>query len=209
MEENNSGAIGGRKWNFARRFVHVLLSIGVLYYWLPDPLMPGFPKWFLLVIGLAIIAFIEILRFGMKIKLPWTRPYEEGRLAGHTYSAVGAVIVFLIAPMEIGTPAIIAMAWADPIAGEVRKRTGRREIGWLACGISYAIIAGIVVFLIVPWRDVGSMGLLVAIMTITAVFSEEIGQKYLDDDFTMLVLPTAVAMIYWVILLDRLLIVTP
>ena len=176
-----------RKWIIIRRLVHGSLSVGAVYYWLPDSLVPNFPKWMLLVIGLAIIATIEIFRFNRNKKLPWLRPYEQKRLAAQTYAAVGATIVFLVAPMQVGVAALIAMAWADPVAGELRRFGKSNRIAVLFCGITYAILA----FISLAIFSVGIVMTiaLTVIMTIIGVASEATDIKYLDDDFTMLVLP--------------------
>jgi len=187
MENNYPQTANGRKWHHVRRFVHVLLSIAALYYWFPDPLVPGFPKWYLLVIGLAIIAILEILRFRKRVKLPWTRPYEEGRVAAHSYAALGATIVLILAPPIIGAPAIVGMACADPVAGELRHH---KRPGWLVrltTGIVYGLIAFTIMMLISS--DFPVVLLLTIIKSIVAVISENPDYRYFDDDFTMIAFP--------------------
>lgn len=188
MEEDYPKIASGREWHLVRRFVHVLLSIAALYYWLPDPLIEGFRKWYLLIIGLAIIALIEFLRFRKRVSLPWLRPYEEGRIASHTYAAVSTVIVLTLAPDIIGAPAIVGMALADPVAGELRMRkiSGRRVRA--LTGIVYGLIAFRVMMTIST--DFAIVLPLVTIMSIVAVISENPDYKYFDDDFTMIAFPT-------------------
>lgn len=176
-----------KQWSIARRLVHGGLSIAAVYYWIPDPLVPGFPKWLILVIGLIIIVAIEIFRFKRNKKLPWLRPYEQKRPAAHTYAAIGLVIVVLIAPLQIGAAAIIAMAWADPVAGELRRYKRSEKMAVLFCGATYALLSfASLIFLGV---DIIMAIALTAIMTVVGVASEAIDIRYLDDDLTMLVFP--------------------
>ncbi|MEM3039074.1 MAG: hypothetical protein QXE45_06750 [Thermoplasmata archaeon] len=189
------------RWRIVRRLFHAALSIAVLYYWFPEVIIElDMGKWVVLLAGGIIVLCIEVPRLILGKQLPWGRPYELRRPASYAYAAFGAILVLLFFPPAIGAPAIASMAWADPVAGELRrKRLSRSSIG-IACGAVYLAIALPLMALLDP----GSWFVLpIALaMTITAVISENLGLKYLDDDFVMMVLPAIVGYILHSLLLS-------
>jgi dolichol kinase len=193
MEGNDSDpraerrVVNGHK---RRRISHVMLSLGVVYYWLPDPLyVEGVPKWWGLLAATFLACVIEFIRIKRRVPIPGMRPYEERRIGGYLYAVIGTVLVLWFSPISVGVPCIIGMACCDPLAGELRhaKHDERRVVVFTA--IAYALIA--LCSLIALGVKPVSMIALIAIMTPLAVLSEQIDIKYLDDDLTMLVVPAA------------------
>jgi hypothetical protein len=182
---------GGVKWNVVRRFAHGILSLGIVYYWLPDPLfIEGVHRWYALLGAVLIACVIEFARLKRKKIFPGMRSYEESRIAGYVYAVIGVAVVLSISPNIVGVPCILGMAWCDPLAGELRHdRVNETRIASFTV-ISYALIAFI--SLITLGAAPFMMILLIAVMTPLAVLSEQIDVKYLDDDLTMLVVPAAV-----------------
>ena len=187
------------RWRIIRRLFHIALSITIVYYWLPDIIgEPGIRKWVILLIGGMIVLCIEPPRLILGKRLPWGRPYELRRPASYAYAAFGTIIVLLLFPPGIGAPAIAAMALADPVAGELRRKNASRLHIGAACGAIYAIIALILASLIL-------LDLMIAItiaipMTIIAVITEDLDLKALDDDLTMIVLPATIGYLLYVLL---------
>jgi len=179
---------GGRKWNFARRLVHWILSIAIIYYWLPDPLfIEGFHRWHILLGAVLIACTVEFVRLKRKKTFPGMRSYEESRIASYVYAVLGVAIVLAISPDIVGVPCILGMALCDPIAGELRYSKVNEMRITIFTAITYAFIA--LFSLTILRAEPTTMVLLIAVMTPLAVLSEQIDIKHLDDDLTMLVIP--------------------
>lgn len=171
-----------------RRIAHGILSLGIVYYWLPDPLFdPDFPKWFGLVIIVLIVGSVEIVRLRRSKIFFGMRPYEVHRIGSYVYAVAGIFLVLTFAPPIVGIPCILGMAWVDPIAGELRN-LGRREYVVLPImGFCYAAISYVALLLLSV--DASLAIALILIMTPVAVVSEAIDLRYLDDDLTMVLFP--------------------
>jgi hypothetical protein len=179
---------GGKKGNLFRRLTHVMLSLGIVYYWLPDPLwIEGVPKWTGLLAAVFLACIIEFARLKRRKLLPGMRVYEERRVGGYLYAVIGMAIVLCISPDIVGIPCIIGMACCDPIAGELRWRKIPDTTVALWTAVVYALIA--FSSLSVLGTEIGTMILLIATLTPIAILSEQIDIKHLDDDLTMLVFP--------------------
>ena len=173
-----------------RRLSHILLSLGVLYYWLPDPLYAeGVPKWWGLLAATFLACVIEFVRIKRRVPIPGMRPYEEKRIGGYLYAVIGAVLVLWFSPISVGVPCIIGMAWCDPLAGELRHAKVKERRVAVLTAIAYALIAlcSLIALGVKPITTI----VLIAVMTPLAVLSEQIEIKHLDDDLTMLVVPAA------------------
>lgn len=190
---------GGRKWNIGRRVVHWILSLAIIYYWLPDPLfVEGFHRWYILLGAVLIASTVEFVRLKRKKIFPGMRSYEESRIASYVYAVIGTAIVLSISPDIVGVPCILGMAWCDPLAGELRyaKVNEIRIVAFAA--ITYAFIA--LFSLTILRAEPIAMILLIALMTPIAVLSEQIDINHLDDDLTMLVIPAiAGTLLLWVV----------
>lgn len=186
--EARSNVRGGARWNIVRRFAHGILSLGIIYYWLPDPLfIEGAHRWYALLGAVLIASTIEFARLKRKKIFPGMRSYEESRIASYVYAVIGVAVVLSISPDVVGIPCIIGMAFCDPFAGELRHR-GVPEIRIvILAGIAYALLA--LCSLILIGVNSITIVLLVAVMTPLAILSEQIDLKYLDDDLTMLIVP--------------------
>lgn len=202
-EKQSAGTdtLGGEKGRYIRRFAHGMIMIAATYYFIPDNLpVTDLPKWTLAPAAVAIVLIAERVRIGRSMYVPGMRPHEMKRLGSYTYAVIGAAVVVLIAPAEVGIPSIIAMAWADPVAGEIRNR-GRSELSAATVsGATYAVIFLIIAALIE--LDAAAAVLLAACLTPVAVASESFDIMGLDDDFTMLFFPAVVGALLWVLFLQ-------
>jgi hypothetical protein len=179
---------GGKRGNLFRRLTHVMLSLGIIYYWLPDPLWTeGVPKWTGLLAAVFLACLIEFARMKHRKLLTGMRAYEERRVGGYLYAVIGMAIVLWISPDIVGIPCIIGMACCDPIAGELRWRKIPETRVALLAAVVYALIA--FSSLSILETEIGTMILLIATLTPIAILSEQIDIQYLDDDLTMLVFP--------------------
>jgi len=193
-------AVGGYQWRLIRRLAHGSLSFSAIYYLLPDPLpLVELPKWLILIAAVTIVVLIETWRLARKKLLPGMRPYEIGRIASYAYAVLGVATVLIIAPLEVGIPCIIAMAWADPVAGEIRLASGSVPVTALVTGLFYASLSLLVLRLLgVEYID--SL-ILVAVTAPIAVISESVDFGGLDDDFTMLFFPSLGGTLAWLLLM--------
>lgn len=169
-----------------RRLVHLLTPVFLVYYYLPDPVWEGGPG---RAVGLAMflvaILIFELLRLMLPINIPGMRDYERERISAAAWAAMGLTLIFLTLPIEYAAPAVLGMAWVDPLIGDLR----RRESKW------YPRLPLLVHFLI----GLVSMGLLISwgwevliaaiIAAVSAVAVEKVRWSFMDDDFTMMVVP--------------------
>jgi hypothetical protein len=200
-EENAALPIvkGGRRWNIARRLMHWILSLAIVYYWLPDPLfVEGVYRWHVLLGAVLIACTVEFVRLKRKKIFPGMRSYEKSRIASYVYAVIGAAIVLAISPDIIGVPCILGMALCDPIAGELRySKINEMKIA-IFTAITYAFIT--LFSLTILHAEPITMILLIAVMTPLAVLSEQVDIKHLDDDLTMLVIPAIAGTLFlWII----------
>jgi hypothetical protein len=185
---------GGRKWNFARRLVHWILSLAIIYYWLPDPLfIEGFRRWYVLLGAVLIACTVEFVRLKRKKIFLGMRSYEEARIASYVYAIIGVAVVLSISPDIVGVPCILGMALCDPLAGELRHAKVNEMRIAIFTAITYAFIA--LFSLTILRAEPITMILLIAVMTPLAVLSEQIDIKHLDDDLMMLVVPALAGML--------------
>ena len=186
--ESRPNVKGGRKWSIGRRLVHWVLSLAIIYYWLPDPLfIEGFHRWYVLLGAVLIACTVEFARLKRKKIFPGMRSYEESRIASYVYAVIGVAVVLSISPDIVGVPCILGMALCDPLAGELRYAKVKEIKIAAFTAVAYAFIA--LFSLAILRAEPFTMVLLIVVMTPLAVLSEQVDIKHLDDDLTMLVVP--------------------
>jgi len=187
-KEAQSNVRRSTKWSIVRRSVHCILSLAIIYYWLPDPLfIEGIHRWYVLLGAVLIACTVEFVRLKRKKTFPGMRSYEESRIASYVYAVIGVAVVLSISPDIVGVPCILGMAWCDPLAGELRHARVNEMRIVILTAIAYALIA--LVSLIALGAEPVTMALLIAVMTPLAILSEQIDIDHLDDDLTMLAVP--------------------
>ena len=179
-----------------RRLVHISSPLFLIYYWLPDPLWAGGPgrQIGLLVALLATLVF-EAFRIAKQLNIIGMRPYESERMSAAAWAGIALFIAFLFFPIEISAPALFGMAWIDPLCGELRKRNSRL----------YPNLPKIAYFALVTAVMIATVGLSIGVLVAAvlaaqvAISVEKTKTRFLDDDFTMLVIPLIVIAIVFLI----------
>ena len=79
-------------------------------------------------------------------------PREARRVASSTWYMAGILAAVALFPLEAAVPAIWVLALADPAAGWVGRRWGRRRLGTgtLEGFAAFALVAGAVLSVVVP-----------------------------------------------------------
>ncbi|TRO46636.1 hypothetical protein E2P47_05780 [Candidatus Bathyarchaeota archaeon] len=202
-EKQSAGTdtLGGERGRYVRRLAHGMIMVAALYYFLPDDLpVTNLPKWVLAPTAVMLVLVAERVRIRRSMYVPGLRPHEMKRLGSYTYAVIGSAIVVLIAPAEVGVPSIIAMAWADPVAGEIRNR-GHSEVSAAITSVAtYGAIFIIISVLIET--DLAPAAILAACLAPVAVASESFDIMGIDDDFTMQVFPAVVGIVLWALFLQ-------
>jgi len=158
----------------------------LLYYLLPDPLWPGgLDRDPALLLILAIVFVFELARLVMGHDIPGMRPYERDRISAAAWAALGMSLTFLFFPLEYAAPVFLGMGWVDPLIGELRRRGSQ----------SYPVLPAIVYFILA----LSAMSLLIGfgavvlvascVATFLAMTIERMGSRFVDDDFSMLIVP--------------------
>lgn len=172
-----------------RRLVHVSSPIFLIYYWLPEPLWAGGPgRQVGLVFALFVTLVFESIRMAKQLNIIGMRPYESNRMSAAAWAGIALVIAFLFFPLEVAAPAVFGMAWIDPLCGELRKHKSPLYP-------NFPKVAYFVLVLAIMTATVGlSIGVLIAavLSALVAISVEKVNTRFLDDDFTMLVIPLIV-----------------
>jgi hypothetical protein len=169
-----------------RRLVHVSAPVFLVYYYLPDPVFPGFvdkqPGLFLF---LALILTIEALRLWYSPYIIGMRDYEKYRISAAAMTAMALTVAMAFFPIGIVLPVVLGMAWVDPLMGIMRARKSK-----------YYPAAPIVLYfvlMIVPLSYFFGLTPLVIFASVVATFlgimSEIKKNWYIDDDFLMILVP--------------------
>ncbi|MFA5313292.1 MAG: hypothetical protein WC375_08285 [Methanomassiliicoccales archaeon] len=177
-----------------RRAVHLLTPVFLVYYWVPDPVWPEGPaKGAGLIFLLMMVFLFETIRRISGLNVVGLRNYERMRMAAYAWAALGLTFVFLTMPFEVAVPAVIGMAWVDPLIGELRTRKSELYPGVpIAVYFSLTLIALTLLLGLNVWTFIAA-----AASAPAAVWVEKQRFWKLDDDMTMMVMP---AVLIWVIL---------
>jgi hypothetical protein len=169
-----------------RRLVHISAPVFLVYYYLPDPVFPGFigkqPGLFLL---LALILVIEAFRLYFSPNIIGMREYENYRISAAAWTAMALTVSFAFFPIEITLPIVLGMGWIDPIMGIMRARQSK----------FYPSVPTVLYFIlmIVPLSYFFGLTPLVIIASVVVTFlgimSEIKKNWYIDDDFLMIIVP--------------------
>lgn len=182
-----------------RRVVHCLLALAPAYYLLPVDLpVIGIRRWVLLIGFFAIVGVIEAIRLPKGIVLFGMRPHEKEQIASYVWAAAGVTLALWLFPHDIASATIVGMAFVDPLAGELRSRNIGLQRRVLTCFMAYLVICG-AILAIADDRTLSVLLLLSVAGTAVAIVSEHFKNRYIDDDFLMLVAPglvmTALALV--------------
>ena len=131
-----------------RRGFHMLSSLFVVYYWLPEYLDPlELTRNQVAILGLALLTAFEAYRIHRGWLFFGLRDYEKKRVAGYYWGASGYVIALLLFEQRFAMITILGTTLTDPVLGELRK-AGRIRAA-LAAGLGvWTAIALSCIFLV-------------------------------------------------------------
>jgi len=169
-----------------RRAFHIASPFFLAYYAVPSDAGIGIPKQYVLVAILSGLMAIEILRIAFGVRLFGMREYEVRKLSAYAWGAIGLSLGFLFFPMKFVVPLFVGMAWVDPLCNWARQRGVYPTIPLLA-------YFGIVMMLMtaVSGVDRSTLAAYSFLATLLALAAEFPNNRYVDDDFTMFVVPLA------------------
>jgi hypothetical protein len=161
-------------------------SFYLVYYLLPEELLPDFYKWQGVVILVAAALIIEAYRIKTGKLVFGMRKYESKQISAYAWFALGMGIALLFFDMVFVVPVVIGMASIDPVIGEIRYR--KKKLYPYVPTLLYAIIMFICLFLLSDMQ-VWAIALFTTVGTISAICAESWNIKAIDDDFLMIMVP--------------------
>lgn len=178
-----------------RRVFHAFAASFLFYYLLPDDLWSILIKIYVPIIIVSAIAILEYRRITGEIDHQHffgLRGYEKGRAASYLYFGMGLLLLFLFFPQQIAIPCLLCASFTDPVIGELRYYWGKKRaylIGFLV---------SLFIFFITWYRADWWIVLAVAVLGASgAVFGEIKKWKFVDDDFTIQIIPAILLLILW------------
>lgn len=170
-----------------RRTVHLCGPVLLVYYLFPSTWW-GIDKRWLLLAGVAGVLLFELARLVRHWQFAGLRGYERTQMAAYAWAALGFGLTFPLFPLHLVGPALIGLAWVDPLIGELRARPRLRELYPILPGIVYLDLA---LWSLALWSPYGywEIVLLAGIATVVALLAERPRLRHVDDDFLMYVLP--------------------
>ncbi len=172
-----------------RRVLHTTAAIYLVYYLLPDELWPGFYKWQGVVLLVLLTLIIEIIRLKKGKVIFGLRKYEKNRISAFAWFALGIGIAVLFFKMEFVVPVVIGMALIDPLIGEIRRL--KAELYPYFPTICYSLIM-LICLLLLTSHNLLLIIIFTMVGTLTAIASESLDIRGIDDDFLMIILPLLV-----------------
>ncbi|UCE37827.1 MAG: hypothetical protein JSW00_00860 [Thermoplasmata archaeon] len=177
------------KGELFRRVFHMTAAGYLVYYLLPDELIPGFYKWH----GVLIIMISALIVEGVRLKYGklffGLREYEKKRISAFAWFSIGMCIALLFFEMIFVVPVVIGMAVIDPLIGEVRQR--KEKLYPVVPSVIYALIMFLCLLLLSEMSEIWLI-LFSILGTISAITAERWDLKHIDDDFLMIVIPLLV-----------------
>lgn len=167
-----------------RRSLHVASPVFLVYYVLADDLWIGFPKPLLAVLLWGVTLVIEALRLTLHVDIVGIREYERGQISAYFWGGTALLLGLLFFPAPFVVVAMFGMAWVDPLCAWSRERRLYPHVPLLAYGALATV--GLVLL-----ADRGPLGTLLLALAATglALAAEYPTIRYVDDDFTMLMVP--------------------
>jgi hypothetical protein len=172
-----------------RRLFHLTGAFYLVYYILPEELIPGFFKIYGVIILIAVALIVEVIRLKSKKIVYGMRKYEKGQISAYAWFAMGLGLALLFFPMIFVVPVVIGMAAIDPLIGEIRFR--KKELYPTVPSILYGIIMFGCLFLLSDMA-IWILVLFTIAGTFCAIYAESWNLKAIDDDFLMIVVPLMV-----------------
>lgn len=171
-----------------RRLVHTCIPVTLIYYAAPADTWIGIDRTLILLGLLLFLIVFELVRLSYQIKIFGFRDYEMGTMGAYLWVGIGLTLAFLFFDFIFVVPAVLGMAWIDPLNGILRSRESKLY-PW-APFVCYLAIA-----LLSLWYlsnlTIQKTALISVIGAISAIAAEHWKVMFIDDDFLMLVIPLA------------------
>ncbi len=170
-----------------RKLIHSFGFIALAYYFVPDRFQTG-----VALFTVAAVLIFEAIRIKFQLNIKMFRDYEKHTLSGFGWCSLGLLFSFLLFPMWITVPVVIAWAWMDPFMGYFRKKK------WMipATLVLYTAIFLFFAFVLFHYGKgpfVMESFLIAPVVAGSAVWAEMLGKReglrWLNDDFTMNLIP--------------------
>lgn len=143
-----------------RRIFHLMFSLVIVYYLLPNTIFNISKDYYLIILIFLLPIFIEIYRLNLGVKFYGLHDREKNHIASYVWFTTGATFLILFFPQQIAAPCILATALGDPVIG-LTKPLRRRFI------FSIAFLICLVIFILFKYD------LLVAIFAAAVTFIAE------------------------------------
>lgn len=172
-----------------RRLFHLTSAFYLVYYILPEELIPGFFKIYGVIILIVVALIVEAIRLKTKKIVYGMRKYEKKQISAYAWFAMGMGLALLLFPMIFVVSVVIGMAVIDPLIGEIRFR--KKELYPIVPSILYGIIM-YVCLLLLSDMAIWVLVLYTIVGTFCAIYAESWNIKAIDDDFLMIIVPLMV-----------------
>ena len=171
-----------------RKLIHSFGFIALAYYFVPAEWQTE-----IALITVAGVLIFEGVRIKFQLNIKMFREYEKHTLSGFGWCSLGLLFSFLLFPMWITVPVVIAWAWMDPFMGYYRKKDWMIPVTLVLYSTIFAFFA--YVLYIYGYGPFSVETLFVAFVVAGAgVWSEMLGKRdglrWLNDDFTMTLFPS-------------------
>lgn len=171
-------------WSAFRRAFHIASPAFLVYYVLPQDLWIGFSRTYLTLILWSVTLIIETLRLAFGVDIIGLRDYEKGQISAYFWGGTALTIGLLLFPPPLVVVAMCGMAWVDPFCALTRSRGG---YPLLPLGL-YTVVAAVILWTVTDWEAL-KVAAMVGLAAPLAIAAEYPTVKYVDDDFTMLMVP--------------------
>jgi len=165
--------------------VHICAPLFAVYYFLPDPVLPGLGKEDGLLFVMLFALGFEAIRLIFRIKVPGMRSYEFDRPSAAAFTAVGLTIALMYFPIELTLPTLMCMGWVDPLIGELRRRESDMNPTLPVVVFFSIMFLGLMYFHGLTFPVLLSATLITPI----SIFLESRRFRFLDDDIVLILVP--------------------
>ncbi|GAA0296284.1 dolichol kinase [Halarchaeum salinum] len=176
-----------------RRAIHALGAC-IPLAWLLSLAPWRWVEW-VLVGGLALGAALEYLRLSGRAQ--WavydrlTREYEQENLAGYFLYAVGMAVTGLAFPPSVAAPAMLMLAFADPLSGLLYTGgIGRKPVAVMAATFCLCLVLAVTAGMALLPGVLGALG-----ATLADGMTPTVRGHVIDDNLTI---PVVAASAMWV-----------
>ncbi|MFQ5908195.1 MAG: hypothetical protein ACE5JE_05145 [Thermoplasmata archaeon] len=167
-----------------RRAIHIVSPVLLGYYLLPDDLYIGVPKLLVAVVFWLVTLVVEVLRLLGRLEILGIRDYERGQVSAYFWGGTGLILGLALFPPPFVVVAMFGMAWIDPLATLTRRRGGYPYVPLIAHLVLATV--GLALLTTLAFPAILTLALIAAVVAVAAEYPR---LRWIDDDFTMLMVP--------------------